>query len=102
MEPLLSRILIQHVQGADLAYLYNREAFDLLNIKRHQYDNSQFIEVGDEITYNNEKYVVKSINVKMFDQTIDMNHPYGVNIYSPTDPSNYNLQIGIFVDDADK
>jgi len=45
METLQARILIQHKQGATIAYLYNREAFDLLEIEKQTYDNSQFIEI---------------------------------------------------------
>lgn len=43
MEPFLMRIFIEHVQGATIAYLYNRESFELFKIKKHKYDNSQFV-----------------------------------------------------------
>lgn len=95
------RILIQHVQGADIAYLYNREAFDLLKIDKHEYDNSQFVETGTKIQYGERKYEVKSINLKMFPETYEVDHGKGINLYSPTDRADYNCQLGVFVDNTD-
>lgn len=100
MEQLQSRILLNHVQGATIAYFYNRESFDLLNIKRHTYDESQFITIGDIIEFEGEKYVVKDVNFKMEKQLYEMDAKYGINMYSPTDPSSFNCQIGIFVDNV--
>ena len=53
-ELLQARILIKYMpqgdkDGRDIAYLCNRQAFDKLNIERQEYDNSQFISVGDII-----------------------------------------------------
>jgi hypothetical protein len=98
MESLKTRILIQHVEGATIAYLSNREAFDLLNIKKDKEDGSQFIEVGNKIVYNKLKYIVKEINFKMENELRDMDHGYGISIDSPNKHSNYNCQVGIFVD----
>jgi len=100
METLQARILIQHVEGPTIAYLYNRESFDLLNIEKHEYDNSQFIEVGDIIEFEERKYVVESINFKMENTLHEMTHGYGINLYAPTDPSDFNCQIGVFVKNA--
>jgi hypothetical protein len=98
MEPLISRILIQHVQGATIAYLYNRESFALLKIDKQQYDNSQFIEKDQIIEYNGIKYIVKNINLKLEEKLFKMDPRIGINMYSPTDPSDFNCQIGVFVD----
>lgn len=100
MEQLQTRILLQYVDGATIAYFYNRESFDLLNIERHTYDNSQFIEIGKIIVFDDRKYKVKDINFKMENKLYEMDNTYGINLYSPTDPSNYNCQIGIFVENA--
>lgn len=100
MEQLQVRILLQHVKGATIAYFYNRESFDLLNIKKQKYDDSQFIEIGNIIEFENTKYVIKALNFKMEKQLFEMDNKYGVNLHSPTDPSDYNCQIGVFVDDA--
>lgn len=100
MESLQVRILLQHVQGATIAYFYNRESFDILNIEKKEYDNSQFIEIGNTLEYDERKYVVKEINFKMEEKLHEMDNKYGVNMYSPTDPSDFNCQIGVFVDNA--
>lgn len=100
MEPFLMRILITHVQGATIAYLYNRESFELLKIKKQKYDSSQFIDLGDIIEYGETKYVVKSINLKLEDKTYAMSSRKGINLHAPTEPSDYNCQIGVFVDNA--
>ena len=101
METLQARILIQHKQGATIAYLYNREAFDLLEIEKQTYDNSQFIEIGQILKIEGKKYRVESINFKMEEKLYEMNNQYGINIYSPTDPSDFNCQIGVFVNQLD-
>lgn len=98
MEKLQTRILLKHVQGAEIAYFYNRESFDLLNIKRNSYDESQFIEIGDVFEYDGKKYEVKELNFKMEKQLYIMDNKYGINVYSPTDSSDFNCQIAVFVD----
>lgn len=97
MEYLQARILIKYVEGAEIAYLYNRESFDLLKIEKQQWDNSQFIEIGQIIEYNERKYKVESLNFKMDSDFNKADNTVGINLYSPTDLSDYNCQIGIFV-----
>ncbi|MFG6686242.1 hypothetical protein ACGK9U_06650 [Mariniflexile sp. HNIBRBA6329] len=99
MEKLQSRILIQHEKGATIAYLYNRESFDLLKIDKDSYDDSQFLEIGQIIEYDGRKLKIVNINFKMEKDFYDANPNMGINLYSPTDPSGYNCQIGIFVKD---
>lgn len=100
MENLQVRIFIQHEKGATIAYLYNRESFDLLNIERQTYDDSQFIEIGNIIEFEGKKYIVKSINFKMEKKLHKTDNSIGINLYSPTDLSDFNCQIGVFVDNA--
>lgn len=100
MEQLQVRILLQHVRGATIAYFYNRESFNLLNINKHNSDNSQFIEIGNIIEYEGERFKVEQINFKMEEFLHVMDNQYGINIHSPTDPSDYNCQIGVFVDNV--
>lgn len=97
MEALQARILIKHVKGAIIAYLYNRESFDLLRIEKQPNNNSQFIEINQIIEFDGEKYKVDHINFMMQEKLYDMNHGLGTNLYSPTDASDFNCQIGIFV-----
>ena len=97
MEQLQARIKIRHVEGAEIAYLYHREAFDLLGITPNE-EGSKFIEVGHKFMLDGVEYEVKKINFKMESQMHDMGHGYGINLYSPTDPADFNCQIGVFVD----
>ena|SRR5690554_2257655 len=100
MEQLQLRIFLQHVQGATIASFFNRESIELLNIEKHTDDESQFIEIGNTIEYEGQKYIVKNINFKMYEQLNVMTNKFGINTYSPTDPSDFNCQIGVFVDNA--
>ncbi len=93
--------MIKHLEGAEIAYLYNREAFDLLKIDKHEYDNSQFVAVGTKIEYDERKYEVKSIILKLFPETYEMNHGKGINLFSPTEQADFNCQLGVFVDSLD-
>lgn len=99
METLKLRILIKQVEGAEIAYLYSREAFDLLKIEKQTYDDSQFVEVGTKIEYEGRKLVVDSVNLKMYTETHEMDHGYGINLYSPTEQADYNCQLHVFVKD---
>lgn len=97
MEKLISRILIKHVEGATIAYLYNREAFDLLGIEVDEYDNSKFLEMGKEFEYEGTRFKIENINFKLTEGMNNMTHGDGINLYSPSDPSDFNGQIGVFV-----
>ncbi len=100
MEQLQARILIMHVEGAEIAYLYNREGFNLLNIKREEWDKSQFIQAGTSLEYNGEKYIVDSVNFKMEPNLYGEFNDTGINLHSPTDSMPHNCQIGVFVKNA--
>ncbi|GEP52742.1 hypothetical protein FNO01nite_34140 [Flavobacterium noncentrifugens] len=100
MEQLQTRILIKHIEGAEIAYLYNRESFDLLNIKREDWDKSQFMQAGTTLEYNGTKYIVESVNFKMEPELYEAFNDVGINMYSPTDSMPHNCQIGVFVKNA--
>lgn len=61
-------------QGTDLRYLRNGVATRALKPQR-------FIRVSHKI------------------ETYEMNHRYGINLFSPTEQADYNCQLGIFVND---
>ena len=102
METFKMRISIRHIEGAEIAYLYNREAFDMMNITKENFDNSQFIQIGTTISYNEEEYEVKEIKLRMFPETYEMNHSYGVNLYSPTEQADFNCEVLVFVDNVNR
>lgn len=101
MEKLITRILIAYTEGAEIAYIYNREAFDLLNIEKQTWDKSQFLEKGNIFTYDGKKYKIKEINYKLYKEMSEVDNSVGINMYSPTDLSDYNCQIGVFVEDVE-
>ena len=77
---------------------YIPESIDnLLKIEKQKWDNSQFIEIGQIIEYNERKYKVENVNFKMDSDFNKVDNSVGINIYSPTDVSDYNCQIGVFV-----
>lgn len=101
LEPFALRILIQHVQGATIAYLHSREAFDLLGRPKNN-DGYQFLEIGDEFTYDDTRYRIKNINFVMqpFYYKPD-GERYGVNLYAPDgDEQDFDVscQMGVFVE----
>lgn len=106
LERLFARILFKYNtkggrEGREIMYAYNRQVIDSLNIKRHTYDNSQFIEVGNIIELEGHKCKVIEINFKLEPKLYEMIPGVGINIYSPTDPTDYNCQIGVFVERLD-
>ena len=107
LEPFLTRILFKYKDTEtqamrEITYIYNREALDqLLSIKKHTEDNSQFIEIGDILTLEGHQCKVMSMNFKLEEKTSDMSGGYGINMLSPTEPTDFNCQIGVFVDRID-
>lgn len=99
-ERFFARILFSYSGDNErsICYIYNREDLDnLLNIERIEWDNSQFISIGDIITLEGWKCEVVSINFKLEEKIHIMNNDYGINSMSPSDPTDFNVQIGVFV-----
>lgn len=86
------------MRGATVAYFYNREALDLLRIDKQTVDESQFIEIGDTLEFEGEKFVVKRINFKLEKELYKMDNELGIDLYSVNGASDFNCQIGVFVD----
>ena len=81
-----------------ICYIYNREDLDnLLNIEKQQWDNSQFISIGDIVTLEGYRCEVVRMNFKLEEKIQIMNNDYGINLLSPSDPTDFNCQLGIFV-----
>lgn len=103
-ERFFARILFKYVaqgekEGRPICYVYNREGLDeLLSIKKQEWDNSQFIEIGDIVILEGKKCIVKEINFKLDDHINNMQQGYGVNILGTSEPTDFNCQIGVFVD----
>ncbi len=61
-------------------------------------DESQFIEIGDTLEFEGEKFVVKRINFKLEKELYKMDNELGIDLYSVNGASDFNCQIGVFVD----
>ena len=103
-ESFFTRILFKYhgEKKREICYIYNRQDLDdLLNIKRQEWDNSQFISIGDTVILEGHKCKVIEINFKLEEGLNKMESGYGVNMLSPSEPTDYNCQIGVFVERVD-
>ncbi len=94
IEGLSARIKFKYAskdshEGRDIAYIYNRKQFDTLEIPVDKFENSQFIEIGQEINLEGHKCKVVNMNFKFYDQ---------VNSLGDGD---YNCQVLVLVERLD-
>lgn len=101
MEQLQARICLQFTDGGEIAYLYNRESVDLLMLEKFTSENLQFLEVGNIIEFEGKKYKIQNINFRMEGELQRFNNPMpGISLSSPTMPSDFNCEIGVFLEYA--
>lgn len=94
-EPFLMCIHIVDTDTNNIIDIFNREDFNNeLNIPIHPDSKSQYIEVGDTLTVDEEKYKVVRINFMLFRE---MNEKYKVQNTKLT-PNDCSCQIGVFVE----
>ena len=104
LEKFTTRVLFKYIgkgdrDGRDVAYIYNRESLnEVVNIEHHPYENAQFLEIGQEIFIDNRRCKIAHINFKLSEQMNIMEDGYGLNMSSPSQSTNFNLQIGVFLD----
>ena len=72
--PFLTRIKFKYTtkderEGRDIDHIYNRDQFDTLGIPIDKFDNSQFIEIGQEIDLEGHRCKVVKMNFKLYEQT---------------------------------
>ena len=97
-ESILSRIKLKPVKGADI-YFYDYEIFKELGVAPNEYDPSEFfLNVGDKLTYDGTEYKIVNIYSKFFDETTDLNHGKGVNLYGVGKQLPFNFQITYVVE----
>lgn len=98
-ERFFARILISYNEGREICYIYHRQDFDaVLGIPKQTYDNSQFIEIGQELILEGYRCKVVNINFKLEETLYNMGGGNEVNMLSPSDPTDFNCQIGVFVE----
>ena len=100
MAGILARIKIKHVQGAEIAYLYEKEILDQIGLIPTAFDpNETFFNIGDEFSIGEDRFKVVKIFTKFFNQ-IHEPHNYGINMYGIGEPQPFNFQITYEVDNA--
>lgn len=99
-ERLFARVKLIHVKGAELGYFYNREVLQPLGLKKDTYEGAEFLEIGNKIQFDDTEYTIKNINFKLETELWDMSHGYGINTLSPTEPTDFNVTINVFVDNV--
>src|SRR4051812_37821956 len=99
MSGILARIKIKHVQGAELAYLHEKEILEKIGLVPSTFDSSEtFFNVGDEFYLGDTKYKVISIYTKFFKEIYEPDN-YGINMYGIGETLPFNFQITYEVDD---
>ena len=93
-----ARIFFTHQNGTDFLTLYDREAFEVLNIKKDKPFDAQTIKIGQILTYDGTKYKVTDIKIELKNQTFTFDSP--INIKSPTEPSDFNFEVIVTVVDV--
>lgn len=82
----------------EIMYIYNRESLNSeINLKKHAESNQEFIEIGDILTLEGNECKVVNITFYLSEKMNNMEHRYGTNLLSPTETTNYNCQISVFV-----
>lgn len=94
-EQILSRINIIDEHGNEVVYIYNRQAFDYLNIPV-DYDG-QFLQIGGEFMFFEVKYKVTNIVFKLFPQIYEPIEGGIPETPELTEMLAYNSQINVFV-----
>ena len=88
--------------GREMAHIYNREDLNgFCEIPIEQFDKSQFIKIGDKLTLEGKKCEVKNIMFNLHDHINIMSHGRGVNLKSPTPPTDFNCSVVVIVDWVD-
>ncbi len=91
---ILARIKLKHVKGAEIAYLYDFEILKSISSKLSDFDPSvTFLNVGDFIDYDEQKFKIVNINTKFFNETEDLDQGKGINLVGIGEQIPFNFQI---------
>lgn len=91
---ILARIKLKHVKGAEIAYLYDFGILKSINSKPSDFDPSvTFLNVGDFIDYDEQKFKIVNINTKFFNETEDLDQGKGTNLVGIGEQFPFNFQI---------
>ena len=101
---ILARVRIRHMEGGEIAYIYEKKILEQLGLKSSGQDSTEtFINVDDIIELNGVKYKIVKIHTRFFNKTFGEEYwKYGTNIYGIGDIEiPFNFQITYVVDNVD-
>jgi hypothetical protein len=100
MEGIKARIKLKHIQGAELAYIYEKDLLNQIGLKPTEYDPSEtFMNIDDVILLNDKRYKIVGINTKFLNEIEDMEDLGGINMYGIGEQLPYNFQITYLLED---
>jgi hypothetical protein len=101
MSGIFARIKIRHTQGAELAYIYEKEVLDEIGLKPTKYDPTEtFFNVGDQFFLEDRQYKVIAIHTKFLNETYYPDGKKGINLFGIGEQQPFNFQITYEVDNV--
>ena len=102
---ILARVKIRHVNGGEIAYIYEKKILEQLGLKPSEQDSIEtFMNTDDIIELNGERFKIVKIHTKFFNTTFgEESWKYGTNLYGIGDIEiPFNFQITYVVDNAEE
>lgn len=99
MNNIISRILIEHQDGATIEYIYEPQNFlKLFNSPPAEIEEGE-IQIGDNINVSGIEYRIKNILTSMRREPVSQEIlDIGVNLYSNDVPSPYQMTLTLMVE----
>lgn len=101
---ILARVKIRHIEGGEIAYIYEKKILEQLGLKPSEQDSPEiFINIDDIIEIDGVKYKIVKIHTKFYNKTFGEEYwKYGINLNGIGDIEiPFNFQITYIVDDVD-
>ena len=98
MTSILTKVVIKHIQGNELASIYENDSFSDI-ILPQEGQNNPYLNIENEFMVHGEKYKIVKIRSKFFNQMKEVpNKGMSMNVNGKQQP--YNFQITYEVDNV--
>ena len=100
---ILARVKIGHVNGGEIAYIYEKKILEQLGLKASEQDSIEtFMNTDDIIELNGERFKIVKIHTKFFNKTFGEDFwKIGANLYANgAIEIPFNFQITYIVDNV--
>lgn len=95
-----ARVKLEHVKGAELAYIYEKKELYNLGFKPSEYDKFEtYLNVGDLIKIAEVEHKIIKIHTKVLEELIGSEDFGGSNMYGLGEQQSFNFQITYVLDD---